>query len=402
MTYRYLALTVDGNETRGVLDVDSEGAAERVLWERKLTILDLQPLRRRLDLATLFPSVLGPRPRDVILFSRQLATLVDSGVAITSALQLLSSQVSNRHLALVLGQIEDDLHMGVSLSDAMAKHPVVFSKLYCRMIETGERSGNLGEALSRLADYSEKVQTTLDKVRGAMTYPAFVLLLAVFVVILLVNVALPPMARLFEEFDAVLPWPTRLLIGITNFSSQYGVAMFVGCAVLSVALFIYASRPSGRLLLHRVSLRLPLFGSVIISGSVARLARTMSALIRSGLALPEVIAMSSQTIGNQILQRALEQVRQATLQGRGLSEPLSQVRYFPRMMSYLARVGEETGTLDSHLATVADFYEGEVDRMLKLTTTVLEPALIIVIGIIVGFVAVSIILPMYDLLGQIQ
>lgn len=402
MAYRYLAVTADGTETQGVLEVETEGAAERMLWERKLTIVDLQPLKRRLDLATLFPSVLGPKPRDIVLFSRQLATLVDSGVAITSALQLLSGQVSNRYLARVLSQVEDDLHMGVSLSEAMAKHPVAFSELYVRMVETGERSGNLGQVLNQLADYTEKVQTTLGKVRGAMIYPAFVMVLAVFVVILLVNVALPPMVRLFEEFDAVLPWPTRFLIGVTKFSADYGLTMAIVTAVLSVAIFIYAQRPSGRLLLHRVALRLPLFGKVIINGAVARLSRTMSALIRSGLALPEVIALSSQTIGNQILQRALDEVRHATLQGRGLSEPLSQVRYFPRMMSYLARVGEETGTLDAHLATVADFYEGEVDRMLKLMTTVLEPALIIVIGVIVGFVAIAIILPMYDLLGQIQ
>jgi type IV pilus assembly protein PilC len=402
MAYRYLAIAVDGTETRGVLEVETEAAAERALWERKLTILDLQPLKRRLVLATLFPSVFGPKPRDLILFSKQLATLVDSGVAITAALQLLSGQVNNRYLARVLGEVEDDLHMGVTLSDAMAKHPIAFSDLYCRMVETGERSGNLGAVLNQLADYTEKVQVTLGKVRGAMTYPIFVLTLAVFVVILLVNVALPPMVSLFEEFDAVLPWPTRFLIGITNFSTQYGLAMLIAAAVLSVVLFIYFNRPSGKLVLHRISLRLPLFGKVIINGSVARLSRTMSALIRSGLALPEVISMSSRTIGNQILQQALEQVRQATLQGRGLSEPLSQVKYFPRMMSYLSRVGEETGTLDSHLATVADFYEGEVDRMLKLMTTVLEPALIIVIGIIVGFVAVAIIMPMYNLLGQIQ
>lgn len=402
MAYRYLAVTTDGAETRGVLEVETESAAERMLWERKLTIVDLQPLKRRLELATLFPSLLGPKPRDLILFSRQLATLVDSGVAITAALQLLSAQVNNRYLARVLGEVEDDLHMGLSLSDAMAKHPVAFNDLYCRMVETGERSGNLAAVLNQLAAYTERINTTLGKVRGAMAYPAFVLTLAVFVVILLVNVALPPMVALFEEFDAVLPWPTRFLIAITNFSTHYGLAMLIGAAVLSVVLFIYFNRPSGRWLLHRVSLKVPLFGKVIINGSVARLSRTMSALIRSGLALPEVIQMSSRTIGNLVLRRALEEVRQATLQGRGLSEPLSQVGYFPRMMSYLSRVGEETGTLDDHLATVADFYESEVDRMLKLMTTVLEPALIIVIGIIVGFVAISIIMPMYDLLGQIQ
>ena len=402
MAYRYLAVTADGMQTRGVLQVETEGAAEGILWQRDLTILDLSPIRRRIDLVQLFPTLFGPRSRDIILFSRQLATLVDSGVALASSLQLLSEQVRNKYLARVLGEIDDDLHMGTSLSHAMRRHPLVFNELYCRMVETGERSGNLGDILEQLAHYIERVQETLAKVRGAMAYPAFVMVLAVFVVILLVNVTLPPMVALFEEFTAELPWPTLLLIGITQFFADYGLTMLVGAAVLSIVLFISYQRPRGRRLFHRLVLRVPWIGKIIIQGAVARLCRTMSALIRAGLALPEVIQLSKETLGNKILQEALEGVRQETLQGRGLSEPLAKVRYFPKMMSYLARVGEETGTLDSHLATVADFYEEEVDRSLKRLTTLLEPALIIVMGFVVGFVAISIIMPMYDLLGQIN
>ena len=402
MAYRYLAMSNDGKESRGVLDVASEEAAERALWQRQLTILDLSRVRRPIDLVKFFPSLFGPRPKDVILFSRQLATLVDSGVALTAGLQLLGTQIGNKYLRRVLGEIEDEIHLGTSLSAAMAKHPIAFSELYCRMIETGERSGNLGPALRQLADYEERIQVTLAKVRGAMAYPLFVLVLAAFVVAILVRVALPPMVRLFEEFSADLPWPTRALIAITNFFGKYGLALLIGAAVFSVLLFIFSRRPTGRLLLHRLVLRVPLLGKVNIHGSVARLSRTLSALIKAGLALPEALALSKETIGNLVLQEALENVRQETLQGRGLSEPLSRVKQFPPMMSYLARVGEETGTLDSHLATVADFYEQEVDRSLRLMTTVLEPALIIVVGLVVGFVAVSIMMPMYNLLGAVQ
>jgi type IV pilus assembly protein PilC len=256
--------------------------------------------------------------------------------------------------------------------------------------------------MRQLADYEERIQVTLAKVRGAMAYPLFVLLLAIFVVAILVKVALPPMVRLFEEFSAELPWPTRFLIAITNFFGEYGLTLLIGAAVLSVVLFLFSRRPSGRLLLHRLVLRVPLLGKISIHGAVARLSRTLSALIKAGLALPEALALSKETIGNLVLQEALENVRQETLQGRGLSEPLSRVKQFPPMMSYLARVGEETGTLDTHLATVADFYEQEVDRSLRVMTTVLEPALIIVVGLVVGFVAVSIMMPMYNLLGAVQ
>lgn len=401
MAYRYLAVSADGQQTRGTLQVESEQAAERILWQRELTILDLAQIRQRIDLVKYLPSVFGPKSRVVILFSRQLATLVDSGVALSSALELLQGQVSNKYMARVLAEIENDLHMGVSLSSAMGRHPIAFSELYCRMIETGERSGNLGPVLNQLADYRERVSATLAKVRGAMAYPLFVLFLAIFVVILLVNVALPPMVGLFEEFGAELPWPTRFLIGVTKFFAEYGLAMLVGAVLLSVLLFLYSRRPSGRRMMHRLILRVPWIGRINIEGSVARLCRTMSALLTAGLSLPEAILLSKDTLGNEILREALEGVREEVLQGRGLSGPISKIRYFPRMLSHLARVGEETGTLDAHLATVADFYEQEVDRALKTMTTVIEPAMIIVLGLIVGFVAISIIMPMYDLLGNI-
>jgi len=401
MAYRYLAVAPNGEQTRGILQVESEQAAERILWQRELTILDLSRMRQRIDLVKYFPSLFGPKSRDVILFSRQLATLVDSGVALSSALELLQGQVGNKYMGRVLGEIENDLHMGISLSNAMGRHPIAFSELYCRMVETGERSGNLGPVLNQLADYRERVSATIAKVRGAMAYPIFVMFLAIFVVILLVRVALPPMVGLFEEFGAELPWPTRFLIGVTKFFADYGLAMLVGAVLITLVLFIYSRRPSGRRMMHLLILRIPWLGKINIEGSVARLARTMSALLKAGLSLPEAILLSKDTLGNEILREALDGVREETLQGRGLSEPISKVKYFPRMLSHLARVGEETGTLDSHLATVAEFYEQEVDRALKTMTTVIEPAMIIVLGIIVGFVAISIIMPMYDLLGNI-
>ncbi len=402
MSYRYLAISKDGEQSRGVLDVATEEAAERALWERDLTILNLEPTRAGLDLTRAFPTILGPKSRDVILFSRQLATLVESGVVITSALQLLASQITNKCLARVVGEVEDDVHIGTSLSNAMRKRPLAFSELYCRMVEIGERSGNLAPILRQLADYIERTQVTLAKVRGAMAYPAFILILAIFVVMILINVALPPMVRLFEEFGAELPWPTLLLMGITQFFLDHGFKVLIGAAAAATLTMIYVSRPSGRRRLHQLTLRLPIVGSVNIHGSVARLSRTLSILIHAGLAIPEALALSSRTISNVILGEALEGVREETLQGRGLSQPLAGIRYFPRMLSYLVRIGEETGTLDEHLATAADFYEQEVDRALRVMTTVLEPALIIVIGLVVGFVAVSIIMPMYGLLGAIQ
>jgi type IV pilus assembly protein PilC len=402
MPYRYLAYTADGQETRGTLDVDSEQAAERILWERQLTIANLERARTRMNLASVFPTVLGPRPQDVVLFTRQLATLTESGVALPSALRLLAGQVTNKEFGRVIGEIEEDIHQGTSLNEGMAKHPLVFPPLYCRMISVGERSGNLGMVLRQLATYIEKSQATLSKVRGAMAYPAFVLALAVVVVLILINFTMPPMIGLFQEFGAELPLPTRILLALTEFTSKYGMFVFAGFVALVLLAFVSVRQPAGRRLLDRIMLRLPLIGRVNIQGMVARLARTMSALLQAGLPLPEVIGMTEETLGNVIVREALENVRQETLLGHGLSDPIAQAGYFPKMLSFMVRVGEETGTLDSHLATVADFYDEEVDRALKQMTAMLEPAMTIVVGVIVGFVAISVILPMYDLLGAIK
>jgi len=402
MPYQYLAYDDEGAETRGVLDVESEEAAERILWERDLTIADLKEVRKRLDLTHLFPTIFGPKPRDVILFSRQLATLIDSGVAITSALQLLAEHIANKALREALSEIEEDVRMGTSLSDAMSKHSIAFPRLYCRMVEVGERTGNFGVILRQLVTYMEKAQATATKIRGAMAYPVFVLLLALVVMFIIINVALPPMMGLFDEFGAELPWTTRLLIAVTSFLATYRVQIFVGIAAIVVAITWYTSRPTGRRTRDMLLLRLPILGKIIVQGTVAKFSRTMATLLQAGLPLTEVMELTKQTIDNIIIGEAIEHVRIETLQGRGMSEPLARIEIFPKLLPFMVRVGEETGMLDAHLATLSDFYEEEVDRAIKAMTSMMEPAMTIFVGLIVGFVAVSVIMPMYGLLGSIR
>jgi type IV pilus assembly protein PilC len=402
MPYQYLAYDAEGAETRGVLDVESEEVAERILWERDLTIADLKEVQKRPNLSHLFPTIFGPKPRDVILFSRQLATLIDSGVVITSALRLLAEHIANKALREALSEIEEDVRMGTSLSDAMSKHPIAFPRLYCRMIEVGERTGNFGGILRQLVTYMEKAQATAIKIRGAMAYPVFVLLLAFVVMFIIINVALPPMMGLFDEFGAELPWTTRLLIAVTSFLTTYRVPLFVGIAAIVVAVAWYTSRPTGRRMRDMLLIRLPILKKIIVQGTVARFSRTMATLLQAGLPLTEVMELTKQTIDNLIIGEAIEQVRIETLKGRGMSDSLAQIEFFPKLLPFMVRVGEETGTLDAHLATLSDFYEEEVDRAIKAMTSMMEPAMTIAVGLIVGFVAVSVIMPMYGLLGSIR
>jgi type IV pilus assembly protein PilC len=402
MSYRYVAYKATGEEVTGLLEVATEGAAERILWDSDLTIVSLQEVRRRTSLAELMPTYFGPKPKDVILFSRQLATLVESGIALLPALQLLTEQVTNKPFKRVIEQIVEDIQKGVSLAEALEQHKYVFSPLYCRMMEVGERTGNIALILRRLATYMEKEQEVASRMRGAMAYPAFVLLLAIGVVGIITTFTLPPMMGLFSEFGAQLPWTTRSLIAVTEFVTTYRFHLLAGGVVVALTSTWYVSLPLGRRHRDLLLLRLPLIGKINIQGNVSRLSRTMSTLLRAGLPLPEIMELTLQTIGNVVIRDVVEAIRTESLQGRGLSEPLAANALFPKMFSQMVRVGEETGTLDSHLETLADFYELEVERAVHTLTSMMEPALTLFVGLIVGFVAVSVIMPMYSLLGSIN
>lgn len=402
MPYRYLAYDATGNPRQGVLDVETEQAAERALWERGLTIVRLSPARRPIDLIQWFPTFLGPSKQDLIIFTQQLANLVEAGVGIVSALDLLADEVSSRSLRRALADIADDLQQGQALSDALEQHDMIFPPIYCRLIEVGERTGNIGFVLRQLASYLEKELSIARKIRSAMAYPLFLLAMAAGVVVIVMNFTLPPLLRLYDEFDADLPAITNALIDVSEFLVAYRLHLLIGLALLAILGFWYASTRRGREQFDRLVLRLPVFGRIATQGAVARLSRSLSTLLQAGVGLPQSLELAQETVGNTVLKRGVEALRQSALQGRGLSGPISANRRFPGLLAQMVRVGEETGTLDSHLGTLADFYEEEVDRSLQRLTAILEPGLIIVVGVIVGFVAISVILPMYSLLQNIR
>ena len=298
--------------------------------------------------------------------------------------------------------IEEDIRMGTTLSDSMRKHATIFSNLYCRMIEVGEKTGTLGRSLQQMATYIEKEKAITSKLQGAMAYPAVVLLMAVGVIAIMMNFTLPPMMGLFEEFSAELPWTTLLLLGMVDFFTIYKLHLLVTVIILAIVITWYVTQPSGRKRLHLLLLKIPILGRINTEGIVSKMSRTMSTLLQAGLPLPEVMDLTRQTVSNTVVVEALDIVREETIQGRGLSEPFSRIEFFPPMLSYMVRVGEETGTLDDHLETLATFYEEQVDRAMETLTRMLEPAMTIFVGLVVGFVAVSIIMPMYQLLGAIK
>jgi len=402
MPFRYLAYDANGVEKRGTLQVEQEETAERLLYSQGLTIAKLTKLPSAFNLAKWFPTFFGPKTRDIIVFSNQLANLVESGVPLLAGINLMAEEVGSKPLQKVLYEVMDDIRQGSAISTALARHELVFPPIYYQMIQVGEQTGNLGGVLRQLAIHLEKENTTKSRIRSAMTYPALVLGLAFIVVLILMNFTLPPLLQLYNEFEADLPWPTRFLMNSSEFFLQNRLFILLGLIAIILAGFFYFRTNRGKRQLAHIFLKMPVIGKVNTHGNSARFSRTLSTLLRAGLQLTESMELTGETIQNIVLQEEIDNLKQETIQGRGIAYPLSNSNYFPKMVSQVVRVGEETGSLDSQLLTLAAYYEEEVDRSLDRLTGLLEPGMVIFVGLIVAFVAISIIMPMYSLLGQIR
>ena len=402
MPYKYVAYTKGGERVRGVLDAPSEAAAEEALWRLEYIIINLKQARPRADLTTLMPSFFGIKSRDIIVFSRQLATLIESGITILSGLQMLAEEASSKPLKRALQVISEDVQQGETLSDSLRKQSQTFPPIYSRMIEIGERMGNMEAVLRQLATYMEKREALTRKLRGAMAYPAFIIVLALGVAFLMITFALPGMMGLFTEFGAELPLPTRILIAVTNFSTAYRTQIVAGVALVVTAAVLYVRTPIGQRQRDILLLKIPLIGAINIQSNVSQLCHTMSILLKAGLPMSELMNLVVETMGNVVIKEAFDRVRTAMLQGQGLSQPIRQEKVFPGLLSQMVRVGEETGTLDTNLETLAIFYEEEADRKVNALTSMMEPALMLVVGGMVGFLAVSVIGPMYSLMGGMR
>lgn len=402
LAYRYIAFTPSGEQVKGSIDVPTEGLAEQTLWELGYRIVTLRPTWTAPRLDQLLPTVFGVKPQEIITFSRQLATLIESGVAVLPALELLQRQARRGGLGRVLGDLTQAIRQGSSFSDALREHTQVFPAIFSRMIAVGERTGNLEMVLRQVATHIEKEQAIIKRVRGALAYPAFVILMAIGVVGILITAALPPLISLFEEFDTELPLPTRILLAVSQFATAYKLHMLVALVAAVAMGALYIRQPSGRRQLDYVLLRAPLIGRITVFSNASRFSGTLAILLRAGLPLSEVMDLVMQSTGNRIVREALEGVREELLRGEGLSKPLANAKLFPAMLVQMVEVGEETGTLDSNLQTVADFYAREVDERVNTLTSMIQPTLTIAVGALVAFIAISLIMPMYGMMQSIR
>jgi len=329
MPYKYVAYTKAGERVRGVLNVDSEAAAEEALWRSDYVIVSLKQARPRADLTTLMPTLFAIKTRDLIIFSRQLATLIESGITILSGLQMLADETGSRPLQKSLREASDDVQQGEALSDALRKQSQAFPAIYSRMIEIGERMGNMESVLRQLATYLEKREALTRKLRGAMAYPAFIVVLAFGVGFLMITFTLPGIMGMFSEFDIDLPLPTKILIAVSNFAAAYRTPMVAGIVLVVTALALYLRTSIGQRHRDILLLKLPIIGDINVQSSVAQLCHTMSILLMAGLPMTEIMSLIIDTMGNVIIREAFGRVRTETCKGKVSPIPYARRRFSP-------------------------------------------------------------------------
>jgi len=401
MDYEYIGYTADRQVVKGKIDASGEKDAEDRLAASGYQILSLKA--KGGSIITGMPSLFekGAKQEEIVLFSRQLALLLESGVGIVQSLDLLKAQTTNKAFAGMLDTIISDLRAGNPLSATLEKHPRAFNRMYCKMIAVGEQTGQLESVLRNLAGYAEQSTAASRKIRQAMTYPIIVLVLAVAVGFLAVTFVLPPIMDMFKQLGGKLPLMTRILIAVVGFMGNYGVYVMLAVLAGILLLYMYGRTPNGALLKDRFMLTMPVLGRLNLINTLARICRSITILFRSGLPLPEILKLTAESSGNIVISNALMNVEQDIIKGEGLASAMGRHPEFLPLMVEMTRVGEETGNLDNTLTIVADSFEIEAADKLQTVLGMIEPAMTIIIGLAVGFLALSIFVPIYSSMSLI-
>lgn len=337
------------------------------------------------------------RRRDITLFTRQLADLLESGLPLMRTLDVLREQMENPRLQEVLADLASQIRDGRSLSDALAIYPRVFSPLYVSMVRSGEVGGMLGEVLARLADFAEKEEELHVKMRSALAYPILILLVGMGTIAVLLIFVVPKLVLLFQEVGQILPLPTRVLIGLSQWFVSYWW-LVVSIAGLGVFLVRRGGLSQGaRLAIDRIKLRLPVCGSLIKKVEIARFARSLATLLSHGVPILQGMQVVVQAAGNELLRGELQQIGEQLKGGDSLSQGMRRGRIFPALVTHMVAVGEEAGSLDRSLFKIADTYEREADRAMKLMTSLVEPVMILIMGSLVGFIVIAMLLPIFEI-----
>lgn len=339
--------------------------------------------------------------KDLVVFTRQFATMFTAGIPIVQGLNIMGSQIENKAFGLIINQVRTDVETGTTLADALKKHPKIFDDLYANLVAAGEAGGVLDAVLMRLATYIEKAMKLKKKVKGAMIYPSIVISVAVLVVAIIMIFVIPVFSKIFGEMGVPLPAPTRLVIGMSNFLGGIGGLVVLASLVAAIfGIINYRKTENGRRVTDRLLLDVPILGDVLRKVAVSRFTRTLGTLIGSGVPILDSLEICARSSGNKIIEAVIFDVKKEVASGKTVSEPLMKSPLFPPMVVQMIHVGESTGALDQMLTKIADFYDDEVDNSVANLTTMLEPIIMVFLGVVIGFIVVALYLPIF-MMGEV-
>jgi len=398
--YVYKARNMSGAVVTGTIEAESQRTVILRLKQQHLMVISAEEEKPNPLMNALNKISISIRRRvglkDLVLFSRQLSTLINAGIPIVQCLNVLIDQVENKNFKNIIMVIREDIEKGASITMAMSKHPWVFNQLYTSMVKSGESGGVLDEVLERISSYLESVQALRRKVRTAMAYPAVVSFVAIGIVIFLLTFVIPAFKEVFESFGARLPLPTQILINISDLLRIYlPWILLAGVIIFFILRLLVTKTEKGRITFDGLCLRIPIFGVLFRKVAVSRFARTLGTLVRSGVSILEALEIVAKTSGNKIVELAVMGARSSIREGERITDPLRECGVFPPMVIQMVAVGEETGALDSMLMKVADYYDREVDMAVSALASLIEPLLIVVLGVVVGTIVICMYLPIF-------
>jgi type IV pilus assembly protein PilC len=398
--YVWEGKTRAGGNLNGEIEAPNEAFVLAQLRRQQIVPVKVKPKAK--DLGFKLPGFRAKvSQKELAIFTRQFATMIDAGLPLVQCLDILGMQQENQAFKSVILKVKEDVESGSTFADALTKHPKVFDELFVNLVAAGEVGGILDTILSRLAAHIEKAMKLAKKIKGAMVYPSTIIAVAIIVTVVLLLYVIPIFGKMFQDFGQALPAPTQFVLGLSDFTRKYFLLVIVVIAALVAALRWYRNRESGRRNIDALLLKLPVVGSLLQRISVARFSRTLGTMVSSGVPILEGMDIVAKSAGNKVIEEAIMKARMSISEGKTIADPLAEAKVFPLMVTQMVAVGEATGALDTMLNKIADFYDDEVDAAVEALTALLEPMLMIFLGVVIGGLVVAMYLPIFKLAGVV-
>jgi type IV pilus assembly protein PilC len=396
--YEYKGKTLGGKQVQGELKAKNRAELERFLRGNRILVTNVskKPQQIQIKIGS------GIKKTDISRFTRQFATMISAGLPMVQCLEILGTQMESAEFRKIVMKVKDSVQSGATLSEALGKHKKVYDDLYVNMVEAGEVGGALDTILVRLAQYREKADKLIRKVKGAMVYPIVVMIVAIGVTFAMLRFIVPVFAKMFSGLGAELPGPTKMVLGISNFLRDQTMLLLLILVLGIIGFRLFVRNPKGRLAWDSFKLRMPVLGPLIRKSAISRFTRTLATLLSSGVSILDALSITAKTAGNMVLHNAINKSMLSIAEGETITQPLKESGVFPPMVTQMISVGEKTGGMDEMLAKIADFYDEEVDAAVAALTSIIEPVIIVFMGAVIGGILIAMYLPMFDIIGKIQ